>query len=166
MPYWISTRDLKDLVASDHWSLLTTFFIEPFDDCQTRKDHQHRPSVQRKIFHHRQVNFPWHLLSLVRSVRLRCLSPFGSFCCCLACFTAKSPFYETKSSEEGQILRPLVVEVRCTRQSPPMRGRILRPLVVEVRCTRRRPPMRGRFLRPLVVKVRCTRQSPPTRGRF
>ena len=42
----------------------------------------------------------------------------------LGLFTAQSPFHETKSSEEGQILRPLVVEVRCTRQSPPMRGRI------------------------------------------
>jgi hypothetical protein len=46
-----------------------------------------------------------------------------------------------------------------------MRGRFLRPIAVEVRCTRQSPPMRGRFLRPLVVEVRCTRQSPPMRGR-
>ena len=38
-----------------------------------------------------------------------------------------------------------------------MRGRSLRPLVVEVRCTRQSPLMRGRSLGPLVVKVRVER---------
>ena len=141
--------------------------IEPLDDSQsTQRPSQHRPSVQRKIFHHRQVNLSWRFTSLVRSVGLRFLLRLARFLLLSGLFTAQSPFHETKSSEEGQILRPLVVEVRCTRQSPPMRGRIWRPSAVEVRCTRQRPPMRGRLLRPLVVEVRCTRQSPPMRGKF
>ncbi len=40
-------------------------------------------------------------------------------------------WYKTKSSNEGQIIEAIAVEVRCTRQSPLMRGRLLRPLVVE-----------------------------------
>ncbi len=63
------------------------------------------------------------------------------------------------------VLWPLVVEVRCTRQSPLMRGKSCGPCVVKVRYMRQSPPTRGRFLRPFMVEVCCTWQCPPTRGR-
>ena len=82
-------------------------------------------------------------------------------------------------------LWPLMVKVRCTRQSPPMRGRSLTPLVVEVCCMWQSPPTRDNswwpsmvkvccddkvlqwgadFLRPMMVEIRWMWQSPPTRG--
>jgi len=61
--------------------------------------------------------------------------------------SGRSPLYVTKSSKSCCPAG----EVRCTRQSPPMRGRSCCP-VGEVRCTRQSPPMRGRSCWPSWLK--------------
>jgi len=52
-------------------------------------------------------------------------------------------------------LWPLVVEVRCARQSPPDEGQGNEALVVEVRCARQSPPDEGQGNEALVVDDVC-----------
>jgi hypothetical protein len=99
--------------------------------------------------------------------------------------SGRSPLYETKSSDEGQIMLTLLVEVHCTRQSPPTganhvdlagrsplyetkssnEGQIMLTLLVEVLLYETKSTNEGQIMLTLMVKVRCTRQSPPTRGK-
>ncbi len=95
-----------------------------------------------------------------------------------------SPLYETKSSDEGQIIETQWVEVRCTWQSPPMRGESYWPSESKsIVCDKvfqwganhvgpagwsslyvTKSSDEGQIMLAQRVEVRCTWQSPPTRG--